>query len=268
MDREYGLPPLTVNFDNQSTTNTQHTTHNTNLWTFGDGSNSNQENPTHIYLDSSVFYPQLIVENTYACKDSVSHSVYVIYAKVDIALIEVTSSIDGAYARFSCVIENRGQQKIKQMDLSANYNGGQPIQEQWSGELLPGQKTTYVFQAKVKVQGNPAYYCITATPITDIDDEYPADNTLCKEYEAKLWVGSIYPNPATEFINIDMVLPVNQEIQLQLTNSSGLQIQSTTTKGQRGLNQLKINTTNLSAGLYHLRITSGNEEAVRAFIIR
>jgi hypothetical protein len=71
-----------------------------------------------------------------------------------------------------------------------------------------------------------------------------------------------------EFISIDMVLPVNQEIQLQLTNSSGLQIQSTTTKGQRGLNQLKINTTSLSAGLYHLRITSGDEEAVRAFIIR
>ncbi len=267
LDPEYGLPPLTVNFTNLSTY--QPTNPLTYNWTFGDGIFSVLENPSHTYIDSNTFNPKLIVENTYGCKDSISHTVYAVYARVDIAIIELASSIDGGYARFSCVIENHGQQKIKRMDLTANYNGGQSIQEQWSGELLPGQKTTYVFQAKVKVQGIPAYYCVTATPQnTDIEDESPVNNTLCKEYQAQLWVGNIYPNPATDFINIDVILPYNQEVQLLLSNSLGKELQSTTIKGQRGLNQLKINTSSLSAGVYYMHIRSGEEDVVRTVIIR
>lgn len=267
LDREYGLPPLTVNFDNHSTPNTKYQTLN-NEWQFGDGGYSTQENPTHLYTDSSIFYPQLIVENTHGCKDSISHPVYVIYAAVDIALTEVVSNIDNGFARFSCVIENRGQQKIKTIDLTANYNGGLPIQEQWSGELLPGAKTHYVFQAKIKVNGSPAYYCITATPLnTDIEDENPADNKRCKEYQAKLWISNIYPNPASSSIHIDVILPVNDGISIQLINSDGNQIQSTKTIGKRGLNQLKINTNTLSSGTYLLRIESGVEGVVRTFII-
>ncbi len=263
MDREYGLPPLTVNFQTSKLSNLL--TYN---WQFGDGFNSTQENPTHIYLDSAIFHPQLKVENTHHCLDSISHPVYVIYAAVDIAVITVISTIDQGYAFFSCEIENRGQQKIKTMDLTANYNGGQPIQEQWSGELLPGQKASYVFQAKIKVSGTPAYYCITATPQnTDIPDEHPSDNSLCKEYEAKLWVGSIFPNPATAFINIDVILPVNQQISITISDNNGKQLQQSSIKGHRGLNQLKINTIGLSSGAYFLKINNGEEDTIRKLII-
>jgi len=274
LDPEYGLPPLTVNFTSWSLSGAEGPTYKpTNLltynWQFGDGSLSTVEAPTHTYTDSTIFYPQLKVENTYGCKDSISHPVYVIYARVDIAIVEVVSSQDQGYARFSCVIENRGQQKIKAIDLTANYNGGQPIQEQWTGELFSGQKINYVFKAKIKLSGTPAYYCIAATPQnTDIDDESPADNKLCKEYQAKLWVGSIYPNPATDFINIDVILPYNQEVQLQLSNSLGKELHSSTIKGQRGLNQLKINTNSLSAGVYYMQIRSGEEDVIRTLIIR
>ncbi|RUA25916.1 MAG: hypothetical protein DSY76_06285 [Bacteroidetes bacterium] len=267
MDREYGLPPLTVNFDNQSITGSKQQTLN-NEWQFGDGFYSNQENPSHIYTDSNIFHPQLIVENTYGCKDSVLHTVYVVYAAVDIAVTDVVSSQDQGYARFSCVIENRGQQKIKAIDLTANYNGGQPIQEQWTGELFASQKINYVFQAKIKLSGTPSYYCITATPLnTDIEDESPANNTLCKEYQAQLWVGNTYPNPTSDFINIDVILPVNQEISLSVSNIEGKQLQSVNIKANRGLNQLKINTTSYPAGTYQLKIESGTDSEVRRFII-
>jgi len=194
--------------------------------------------------------------------------VYVVYAAVDIAIIEVVSSIDQGFARFSCQITNRGQQKIKQIALTAKNNGGQPIQENWSGELFPGASINYVFQAKVKVSGTPGYYCITAEPLnTDIQDESPADNTLCKEYEAKLWVGNIYPNPTTDFINIDVILPVNREISLSVSNMEGKQFQSVTLKAHRGLNQMKINTTSYPAGVYQLKIASGTDTQIRRFII-
>ena len=266
VDREYGLPPLTVNFDNQSVSNTAQPKLD-NYWVFGDGGISTQESPTHIYTDSNIFYPQLTVENIFACRASVSHPVYVVYAAVDISLSSIVSSIDKGFARFSCVVENRGKQKVKSITFSAAYNGGTPIQEDWSGELLPGQKMNYVFRAQVKVDGSPAYFCIEAEPHNDLADESPADNKLCKEYNTETWIGAPFPNPADHQIQLDIILPVNADIDIQISTNGGKRVQNKTIPGRRGLNQLKLNLTGYASGTYYLRIETPDATEIRKFVV-
>ncbi len=47
------------------------------IWTFGDGSTSNQSNPDHTYLNSGVYYVCLTIYNNNSCQDIYCDSVYV-----------------------------------------------------------------------------------------------------------------------------------------------------------------------------------------------
>lgn len=59
-DVQCGLPPLTVNFTFQSTSSTNFTSFH---WYFGDGGESFDENPTHIYTTSGVFDVALVISD-------------------------------------------------------------------------------------------------------------------------------------------------------------------------------------------------------------
>ena len=60
--------PLTVSFTNESTgTGTL-----TYLWNFGDGQSSTDLSPSHTYMTTGVFSPQLIVYNQSGCSDTIT----------------------------------------------------------------------------------------------------------------------------------------------------------------------------------------------------
>ena len=59
-------PPLIADFTNLSSTDAS-----SFQWTFGDGSISSIENPTHLFSNSGVFDVSLIVENSFGCTDTI-----------------------------------------------------------------------------------------------------------------------------------------------------------------------------------------------------
>lgn len=46
-------------------------------WSFGDGENSNQQNPTHFYANPGFYQTTLIVTNNFGCRDTIIHQVQV-----------------------------------------------------------------------------------------------------------------------------------------------------------------------------------------------
>lgn len=58
-------PPLLVSFTDQSSADAVSW-----FWTFGDGSSSNLQNPSHIYTESGLFSVQLVVTNGNGCTDT------------------------------------------------------------------------------------------------------------------------------------------------------------------------------------------------------
>lgn len=82
----------TVNFTNQSTgTISQY------LWLFGDGGNSTQQNPSHMYQDTGYFTVTLIVGN-YGCFDTLVMPNY-IHVNPPIARFDVVKDCDSAFLR-------------------------------------------------------------------------------------------------------------------------------------------------------------------------
>jgi PKD repeat protein len=57
-DRTWGSPPLTVRFADRSLNDPTSRT-----WFFGDGTSSNEKNPTHVYKKPGIYYARLYVQN-------------------------------------------------------------------------------------------------------------------------------------------------------------------------------------------------------------
>jgi|AntAceMinimDraft_17_1070374.scaffolds.fasta_scaffold02278_2 hypothetical protein len=68
---------LTASYTNTSTNS------NLNYWDFGDGDNSTEINPEHIYNDYSTYNVQLIAESEYGCKDTINQNVNIIPTTID-----------------------------------------------------------------------------------------------------------------------------------------------------------------------------------------
>jgi PKD repeat protein len=264
-DKEYGLPPLEVQFYNQSTPNNL-----TYLWSFGDNNQSIIYSPTHIYTDSAIFHPLLKTTNQFGCWDTISHPVYVIYAAVDVAITDVLAEVDNGYISYSCNITNYGKQKLKNLILYAKYNSGIEVSEEWNGELLSGATVSYEFKSKTKIPPNEQirYYCITAetTSSASQEDENLNNNTLCKDISSDFWIGQTYPNPTNGLINIDIVLPFSQEVNIQLFNINGNKVNNYSFKGNKGLNQFYIDVNKYKSGNYYLQIDAGENKEIRKFV--
>ncbi|MEI7595891.1 MAG: PKD domain-containing protein [Bacteroidota bacterium] len=69
-----GCAPLSVNFTDASNSNYPITNWN---WDFGDGNNSTQQNPNHIYSDSGSYSVTLIVTDGNGCQNSITLADYI-----------------------------------------------------------------------------------------------------------------------------------------------------------------------------------------------
>ena len=267
-DRQYGLPPLEVQFTN--TSNIKYSSPHFS-WTFGDGNQSQVANPTHIYLDSNIYYPQLIITDSLGCIDTASAVLYVIYASIDIAVVNTIATLNGDYLQYSCELRNYGKQPLQSLNLQARYNDGNEISETWQGLLESGQSMTYTFQSRVKVN-NPQelrYYCIEASlPATATqEDEQPANNILCKDWTTEFWVGNPYPNPVSTELQLDLVLPVKQQVEMQITTLQGRKLQTYNLEGKKGLNQVRLKLDQYQTGNYLLVIQTPEHREVRSFVV-
>jgi hypothetical protein len=68
------------------------------------------------------------------------------------------------------------------------------------------------------------------------------------EYEISL---KVYPNPATDFINIEIPMVDTGRVNLELYNSSGVKVLYTVRACQP---VLQVNVSNLSTGIYYLKV--------------
>jgi len=264
VDKEYGLPPLEIQFTNLSKGLIS------SAWDFGDGYQSNVVSPTHTYTDSAVFRPVLVGTNKFFCSDSSARMIYAVYAAIDVAVTDVVAQIQNGYISFACTVTNLGKMKLRELGLTARYNSGAQIYEQWQGELTPGASLNYTFTSKIKIPDNQSvtFYCVDAdvTSSAPWPDENPANNTLCKNLDNIFWVGSPYPNPATDKLYFDMVLPSKTQVHITVFDVNGKIIDNFEYHGKKGLNNVMFPVNKLSQGSYTLKVETSAGTAVIKFV--
>lgn len=272
IDIEYGLPPLEIQFTNTTTSKYSQLI---SSWFFGDGSapllNASSQIVNHTYVDSAVFYPMLIVSDSLGCLDSATKTVNAIYAAIDISMTNIIANLDGDYIQYSCDISNLGKQPVKELNFIARYNDGMEISENWQGNLASGQSMTYTFNSRTKIR-NPLefrYYCIEAAlPATATQqDEQLANNIRCKDWITDFWVSNPYPNPVGTELRLDLILPIKQQVDFQITTIQGQHLQTYIHQGQKGLNQVQIKLDQYPSGQYTIIIQTKENREVRSFLV-
>ncbi len=73
-------------------------------------------------------------------------------------------------------------------------------------------------------------------------------------------IRNIYPNPATDKVNIELNIPSTENVTISLINNLGQQIQVNNMGSISGAQNFTLNTSNLPQGIYFVSVTIGNKK--------
>jgi PKD repeat protein len=267
-DYFYGTAPFTVVFTNNSQGATNYS------WHFGDGDSSYLPDPpgyTYTYNDS--FKVQLIAYNQYGCSSTAYQELMVIPTIADIAVTEVDTLIQGNYVSLSAKIANYGSQRIYNMYISAEPQGGSSITESWTdmiNPLEPGGTMTYHFNGKYSLSElqETDYICVDAQIVNEIPDNNPSNNVQCFPFKDQFIAYDPYPSPVNDqYLHIDFILPLSGNVDITLYGTKGdLIAKIYSGMAAKGINMLTIDVSSLSIGIYTYRITYRDEQKILRFV--
>ena len=78
----------------------------------------------------------------------------------------------------------------------------------------------------------------------------------------------VYPNPATNYVNVEFTIPQSERITFRLMDLTGKMLKNATLDGVAGSNQYKFDIHGVSKGLYLLEIVTDNGKSVRKITVQ
>lgn len=78
----------------------------------------------------------------------------------------------------------------------------------------------------------------------------------------------VYPNPATNYVNVEFTIPQSERITFRLMDLTGKMLKNATLDGFAGSNQYKFDIHGVSKGLYLLEIVTDNGKSVRKITVQ
>ena len=146
------------------------------------------------------------------------------------------------FSALICGISVYSQTLVKQDVISSagGFNTGTGISISWTlGEtIIPNFKAT-----------DNSLYLVHGL-------QYQLSITAIEENLETLVKITIYPNPASDIINIEFEKAMDDEVNLMIINSQGKPVKSTIIEAATIETQLNLQ--DLPAGMYYLRLTKGN----------
>lgn len=239
------------------------------FWSFGDGSSSTEQNPTHTYAQGGIYTVSLSIVTLDGCESSATFEICV----GDNCWVNEPD----CQALFIPLPDSLGGNGIQFIDLSFTSS---PITS-WTWSF--GDGTASNEQNPYHVYSQPGVYPVTLTITADscnstitfeIDTESPW-NFSSPGSPAQLGVSSqvlatkavlsnfdavkVSPNPAQDHFLVSFNSKEAGDYQLNVRDLSGKQMIQQTYQAVDGLNSVRLNAANLTPGLYLVELRSGND---------
>jgi PKD repeat protein len=230
-------------------------------WYFGDGIYDSTKNPVHIFA-KGIYYVNLTLQkrftNTTNCNANFSAPVYINIGPADTCSINFTYTANPGKPNVISFTENSGQPIASQQ--WAIYKGWESLVVNSAAlAYLKGNNPTYTFP-------DSGYYFITLKITTDAGC---ASSTAAEIFIDSIARGTVlpnsvtqmpvYPNPATNNVNLLVTLPSNNNIGVNIYSAVGNLIITKQIAGTSGDNRLSIPVQNLKPGVYYIKINYGSE---------
>ncbi len=190
--------------------------------------------------------------------DSVTQSIQVIQPIVDVAVNNVSYEfLSGSnYMKINAQLANYGIVPITNIDLELNISGLGTTLEKWVGDLQPATQQNYTFSTLVEIpQGKiPDAVCVKAMSPNNTSENDESNNEFCKTL-SNFELINVYPIPASSNLELEYIVPSNDQIEISLYDNIGHQIKVLYSgTAQKGMNRHSFIVSVYSQGVYVLEL--------------
>ncbi len=239
-----GSAPLTVTFNNSSTADSY-------FWQLGDSGNSTSTDfsPTFTYTQLGQYKVLLTASNSYGCSDTLSTEIYVVVPHVDLAMKAFSLLEDPSTNSSKAVVTilNLGNIPETNPEVQIDLGGNALLKEKIISTVLPGKSIQQTLSLEIVPQ-SLGYICAKVALTGDVNI-YNDKQCLSMTDNDVLFYP--YPNPASGQINFDWISSANEKVEVTIYKSTGqVAFKQDFQTVQSGINQLAIDVSSLSSGLY------------------
>ncbi len=213
------------------------------IWYFGDGQTIEDENPTHIYTENGMYSVSLVAYNI-CSRDSVTMNINVIACEAVNAIYSF--SISEKTVSFS-------NYSTGAIDIKWDFGDGQI-----SEELNPVH--TYDNEGTYPVQLIASNDCNSDTLLINV----PVYLTDVSDIESVETI-NVFPNPSNGFFNVELSISKYSDITISIFDVVGNNLIMKKFKNVKYLHE-NIDISNYPAGIYYLKVMSGNNQKVNRII--
>ncbi|MBQ3832165.1 MAG: PKD domain-containing protein, partial [Bacteroidales bacterium] len=264
--RDWGGSPLYVEFENTSEDATSY------HWNFGGAGESNQTNPYFIFTEPGTYEVSLTGTNEFGCTGRyTSPAITVVEPIVDIMLMDLKATEENGFAKISLIIVNLGTLPVEDLVLELKINN--QIYRETIGHIAQGAVVPHTFGTMIPIPNSASIantICVEAlVPDSEGHSETNlANNTLCITDAENLSVGIPYPIPAYEQITCDIYTKIPTDLDISIFSIFGKLVKHETISQHKGYLKYVVNVTDLSGGMYFIRVNSKDESITHKFEIR
>jgi len=234
------------------------------LWDFGDGSTSDQDNPSHLYANSGFYFVSLIASNPATGCESRYYDV-----------IAVNEEDKGLVPGFGFKLDSL-EENNKSSGYPVDFVGaafGDPAKISW--DFGDGEVDSSSFSTTHFYQSEGQYYaCFTVSDPNSSQEP----QEICKEVNVyNLSKNSIskknnelnvFPNPANSFLHVEFQLDKQQNVNITVYNIIGSKVKEVSqVSTNSGKNSLRLNLLDLESGIYFIELSTLNGKLSKKFSI-
>ena len=264
--RDWGGNPMYVQFENTSEGATSF------HWDFGGAGESNQTNPYFIFTEPGTYNVSLTGTNEYGCSSRyVAPTITVVEPIVDIMLMNLSAKEENGFAKISLIVVNMGTLPVEELVLELKVNN--QIYRETIGHIAQGEVVPHTFGTMIPVLHSTDIantICVEAlVPDTEGHSDIDlSNNSICVSGSDNLSVGNPYPIPAREQITCDIYTKVATDLDIAIFSIYGKLVKHETISHHKGYLKYVTNVTELSAGMYFIRVIGGDERITNKFEVR
>ena len=125
-----------------------------------------------------------------------------------------------------------------------------------------GSELNYSF-LDTRISGNRQLYRLRQV---DLDNHSRYSNIVLikSELHSAITIGSVFPNPAREQVNLMIETPVRDQFRLLVTDVGGKIIKEETVKTEKGSNNICLDIRKIPAGLYLIKLVNEKDDVIPA----
>ena len=258
-----GPVPLLVQFTNISTNASGY------LWHFHDNTNSTSAGPSLSFTFNELgeYIVDLDATSVQGCIDTFSKIISAVIPRVDAGVTGLQFIQDPASGEYRALfaIGNDGNLPLTNPTILVEMAGKVTLKEKLNLTVLPSQRTSQILNFSLLPRGLD-YLCLSVEADQDVS---AYNNKQCVDLTNETIAFAPYPNPVNGELYLDWIAADSGIANIMIFNSTGAQAFNRSVQASAaGLNQIRLDVSNLSPGLYVLVLNYSRQKKTFRFAIQ